>query len=1034
VQSDWNYQRARTSVASPQIAFNEGTGDPVSRHTGRKRPWSARVSRTAALLMAYMALGSASAQMVTPGEFSVSAGGAAVYQIKLRVPQGIAGVVPDLSLVYNSQGGSGLLGVGWSLAGLSGVTRCPQTNAQDGSAWVGGINFTATDRYCMDGQRLIAVGDPAVSGSAAGTYGANNTYYATEMESFSKIQSFGSVGSGTAQNGASFYGPSYFVVKTKSGLKLEYGNTTDSKVYPTGKTVVAVWALNKVTDTKGNYMTLTYSAPDSVNGQYYPLRIDYTGNASVTPNIAPTSRIDFEYNDAGTTTRPDAAPVFVGGSLLRTTVRMTKVTMSNAGTSIREYRIAYLPSPAAPVRSFVQSIQECAPGSGGACLPATMFAWTSPQTNWVPTSTVGAKPATPVDQQCLTGDYDGDGLTDVACLASPGTWHMMLARSGGWALSYWQNGAAPASPVGAQCVVGDFNGDGKSDFACYNAIGQAWQMTFSTGSSWSTATWTGANPGVPVGNQCFTGDYDGDGRTDLACYTGNGSRSWHVTRSTGTGWASSYWGNGPDPASPVGNQCLSGDFNGDGKADFACYTGSNGNWHVAFSTGSGWTTAYWGSGPSPSVPVTSQCMTGDFNGDGKTDLACFTGNGIDPVTGLVTPGTWHVALATGAGWNANYWADGALPGLPVGDQCRTGDFNGDGKSDMACMASSDGTTAVWQIVASSGTGWVTSSWSGGPAARTPIGDQCLAGEFTGDGKTDLVCLANQTTGAWLLAAPDATFNGLLSGVSRSLGPVATPTYKSPAQTLGDRFTRNVSLTAPQRSVVPSAPLVVDVDVPNGIGGTRRTSHWYDTAVAEPETGRGFLGFKSKKTVDVSTGISATTKYLQNFPFAGQVDTASTTTGAGGVLTSQSNAYTCLDPATGMTGACVVAAGRRYFVYANQATARAWDLNGAGLPGSRTTNSSLDAYGNFRTVTTETLDTAGNATEYSKTVTNTFFNDPSAWVVGRLQTSTVASKGPDKPAVVTPGSGSLPATPSPQLPPQLAAQIIIPIIMELLLSD
>jgi hypothetical protein len=136
------------------------------------------------------------AQMSTPGNFRVSETGAAVYEIPIKVPPGLAGMEPKLSLVYNSQSGNGLLGVGWSLQGLSAITRCPRTMAQDGVR--GGVNYDSNDRFCLDGQRLMAV---------SGTYGADGTEYRTERESFTKITSHGTAGNG----------PSYFIAKTKSG-------------------------------------------------------------------------------------------------------------------------------------------------------------------------------------------------------------------------------------------------------------------------------------------------------------------------------------------------------------------------------------------------------------------------------------------------------------------------------------------------------------------------------------------------------------------------------------------------------------------------------------------------------------------------------------------------------------------------------------------------------------------------------------------------------------------------------------------------
>src|SRR5262249_39376785 len=227
-----------------------------------------------AALFVLAALSCAQAQTVagvTPGSFQVSPSGAATYTIPIQVPPGIAGVEPRLALTYSSQGGNGLVGMGWGLSGLSNIQRCPKTFAQDGAR--GGINYDADDRFCLDGQRLISIGTASDCGG---------TEYRTEIESFSKVISCGTAGNG----------PSDFKAWTKAGQIMEYGNTADSKIeavpagnwvtWPTG--TVRVWALNKVSDRKSNYLTITYNEdglnPYSVTsgGGFSPARIDYTGN------------------------------------------------------------------------------------------------------------------------------------------------------------------------------------------------------------------------------------------------------------------------------------------------------------------------------------------------------------------------------------------------------------------------------------------------------------------------------------------------------------------------------------------------------------------------------------------------------------------------------------------------------------------------------------------------------------------------------------------------------------------------------------
>ena len=120
----------------------------------------------------------------TPGSFKVNETGAATYTIPITVPPGTAGMAPTLSLNYNSQSGNGPLGVGWSLGGLSAITRCPASIVQDG--FKGGINYDGNDRFCLDGQRLVLV---------AGSYGADGAEYRTETESYTRVVSYGSAGS-----------------------------------------------------------------------------------------------------------------------------------------------------------------------------------------------------------------------------------------------------------------------------------------------------------------------------------------------------------------------------------------------------------------------------------------------------------------------------------------------------------------------------------------------------------------------------------------------------------------------------------------------------------------------------------------------------------------------------------------------------------------------------------------------------------------------------------------------------------------------
>lgn len=152
----------------------------------------------------------------TPGEFSVDPTGAATYQIPLSLPPGAAGMQPDLALLYHSRAGNGHLGVGWSVSGLSAITRCPALLDQDGVPRAGGVTLSNTDRFCLDGQPLR---------HQSGTYGGTGVAYFTEIQSFQSINSHGNT------SGA----PAHFTVTDRAGLTRHYGDTSDSRITSVGE-------------------------------------------------------------------------------------------------------------------------------------------------------------------------------------------------------------------------------------------------------------------------------------------------------------------------------------------------------------------------------------------------------------------------------------------------------------------------------------------------------------------------------------------------------------------------------------------------------------------------------------------------------------------------------------------------------------------------------------------------------------------------------------------------------------------------------
>ena len=343
--------------------------------------------------------------MATPVGFNVTETGAATFNIPIAVPPGTAGIAPSLSLNYNSQGGNGMLGMGWSLGGLSAIYRCGRTLIQDGVK--DGVNYNSNDKYCLDGQRLVAV---------SGAYGANGTEYRTERESFTKVISYGTAGSG----------PAYFKAWTKAGQIIEFGNTADSAIEAQGKTDIRIWASNKISDTKGNYLTVSYTE-DNPNGDYRPDRIDYTGNAGANPVLTPYNSVRFAYED-----RADATPMYDGGSLIKSTKRLTNVqTYAKVGAAdilVKDYRLTYTPSSnVRPARLI--TLTGCVVTTD--CLTSTQISWlveANGNSTAVVVTDIEGNGWNATAYPRYFEDVTGDGAADLV-LVSQGEGYLSVSRS-----------------------------------------------------------------------------------------------------------------------------------------------------------------------------------------------------------------------------------------------------------------------------------------------------------------------------------------------------------------------------------------------------------------------------------------------------------------------------------------------------------------------------------------------------------------------------------------------------------------------------
>ncbi len=981
---------------------------------------------------------------VTAGALSVESSGTARYSVPIDVPPGVAGMEPDLSLVYGSGGGNGLLGVGWSLGGLSVIHRCAQTLAQDNVN--GGVNLDAEDRFCLDGQRLIAI---------SGTYGADGTEYRSEIDGFARITSFGSAGAG----------PESFTVETKSRRILEYGVTADSRVEQEGGATVRFWALNRVFDPLGNIMDLVYD--ENTTDQTFKFqRIDYAGNSVAT--TTPQSKVEFVYE-----ARPDHRNAYLAGSVLNTTERLQRIETWTDGAKVREYRLAYHDDTVTSL-SRLASVTEC--DAGTQCLAPITFGWEAEPAGFTE-DTGYSLPVHYDDKNAIFADVNGDGLIDYLYGngATQATW---INTGSGWQqdtafsppASFWiYNNESYASGLKRGTLV-DVNGDGLPDFVQAFSNAASGRTTWlNTGSGWAVDagykppfqtnydaqqwydTSTGGEEPTKVTNYYYLNrdlgdfvDLNGDGLVDFAtAYSVGGTSVLQTWRNTGSGWVE-------DPAlAPPGLVYVHND-----------YIASLGQLHEGTTEILKQTL--------PSTQEIGRFL--DVDSDGRTDLVQAYGN--TKKTWLNKPGGWELStayqppFAIGYGEARSYShmvcqnhhsgdirCTTTVHGYTVGrnlEGSRFVDLNGDGLADrlQATYINGSVTRTAW---INTGTSWVEDAAYQPPSyayyqnnSTYPAGERWAeVADVNADGLPDFVQAINQgysftaylrtwlNTGTgwlestahampshfahywktggnyygyeWMGVLADANGDGLadylgarqggsihmanagstsrITTITDSLGRDTTIAYAP--LTDSTVYTKGSGAVFPELDLQVPLQVVKEVSTDDGVGGQARETYAYEGLRLHLQ-GRGALGFARMTAVDQQTGIETVTDYRQDFPFIGGVAASETRLADGTKVRTRANTWTD-SPLNG---------GLTRFPHVSTATAEGFEINDG--PGNTpvTTSTTTTLYDDFGNPTQVTATTSGAGETFKTESVNTYSNDTVNWFLGQLDRATTTNTLPD----------------------------------------
>ncbi len=639
---------------------------------------------------------------------SVTSFGGASYSLPIYVSPASNGMEPSVNLQYNSQLGNGVMGMGWSISGLSTISRTGKNSYFDNE--VSPISFTdnnfqSNDRFALDGLRLIRDG--------GGVYG-DAGFYKTEEENFIRINAIG----GTE------FSPDYFKVEHKDGTTTFYGSGEDSKVMGTGQNSdkPLVWRINKVIDLQGNYFEYKYR---DLSGESVLEQIVYSKNDS-NPNLN-AKTIKFFY---GLKLEDEHNNIYVAGGEVTQKHLLREVAVESGDSEVRRYELVYSKTES----SFLSEVFEI--GLNNDQLNSTRFLYENQLGLYsdVSNETVRTKIDLieylnlPESTDTYISDFNGDGLSDVLAL------NWTLVDNVKYHISYdlWLNRGACLEIWGASN-----NPYFKKQF-----------------SGILPASSSFASSGLIPNRSFDLSDYNGDGLMDFILIENNGSPEAGVIEvpnkiiyySTGTSFEEESVSSNNQTSLFVGsvsNPLLNGDFNGDGATDLFQISkspGVNDAFKIRIQFPLTDNQLYTASLPMPLDQIKDIHII-DFNGDGKSEILFQAFSSSD--SKIVSLGQLDI-VDPGGGFPTLYtieseviYSDNYLSPMQY---IYSGDFNGDRNSDL--LISLDGQS--WIVAYSDAINFRSISKDFDIDVES-ADESILISDINGDAKTDIVRIYNEMT-------------------------------------------------------------------------------------------------------------------------------------------------------------------------------------------------------------------------------------------------------------------------------------------------
>src|SRR6266545_526657 len=339
----------------------------------------------------------------------------------------------------------------------------------------------------------------------------------------------------------------------------------------------------------------------------------------------------------------------------------------------------------------------------------------------------------------LTGDFNRDSLTDLVHLVQNTNYvHVWLARGNGTFDVRPPFSPSPTYVIpNGQWLVGDFDGDRRSDLVHLVPNANYVNVWLSRGDgTFGVQQFSPSSSYVIPNGVWLAGDVNGDQRTDLihVVQNTNYANIW-LSRGNGTFDVRPFspW---PSYSMPNGEWQV-GDFNGDGAADLIHLVQNTNYAHVWLSRRDGTFDVKPPFSPWPDYVISNgQWIVGDFDNDGRADLAHLVPNerpvGPRPTASV---NVWRGTVdGTFRVTTFTPWPDYVIPN---GDWL-AGDFDGDGRTDLLHLVNNADYANVWLSLGSGRFNVVQyRPWSGYVMSNN---GPWRAGQFDRDGRADVVHL------------------------------------------------------------------------------------------------------------------------------------------------------------------------------------------------------------------------------------------------------------------------------------------------------